>query len=182
MTHDPLLDGLAGLAEDAPPGLLDRIAARWASVEGPLGELFVAFTDHGVAYLRPAGGDAAAEFRRRFRRPLLRGERPPEGVEEALHTGDAGGVAVDLRTLSDFQAAVLHAARGIPRGEVRPYAWVARRVGRPKAVRAVGTALATNPVPLLIPCHRVTRSDGSPGRYIFGEDAKRHLLDTERAG
>jgi methylated-DNA-[protein]-cysteine S-methyltransferase len=182
MTHDPLLEGLSGLAEDAPADLLDRIAARWTTVEGPLGELFVAFTERGVAYVRPTGEEVAQEFRRRFRRPLLAASRAPEGLVSALRTGEGAEVAVDLRGVSDFQAAVLRATRDIPRGEVRPYAWVARRVERPRAVRAVGTALATNPVPLVIPCHRVTRSDGSLGRYLFGEDAKRRLLRAELAG
>ncbi len=67
---------------------------------------------------------------------------------------------------------MLSAAALIPRGQTRPYAWVAERAGRPKAVRAVGSALGRNPVPLLIPCHRVTRSDGSLGDYVFGADAQ----------
>ncbi|HET8632425.1 MAG TPA: methylated-DNA--[protein]-cysteine S-methyltransferase, partial [Thermomicrobiales bacterium] len=85
----------------------------------------------------------------------------------------------DLRGLSEFERAVLLKALDIPRGQVRPYAWVAREIGRPGAVRAVGTALGHNPIPLLIPCHRVVRSDGRPGDYAFGGAAKRAVLAAE---
>ncbi|TDQ46096.1 methylated-DNA--[protein]-cysteine S-methyltransferase [Actinorugispora endophytica] len=180
---DPLIEGLAGLADDAPPRLLDRIAARWVRADSPVGAVFVAFTDRGVAYVRRDGPGVAEEFRRRFGRPLLRADSPPDGLAPALLGGGTAApeVAVDLRGLTGFQADVLRAARTIPRGQVRPYAWVADLVGRPRAVRAVGTALATNPVPLVIPCHRVTRSDGTLGQYIFGADAKADLLREERA-
>jgi O-6-methylguanine DNA methyltransferase len=67
----------------------------------------------------------------------------------------------------------------IPKGEVRSYGWVAREIGRPKAVRAVGSALGHNPVPVVIPCHRVVRSDGMIGNYALGAPMKRELLDTE---
>lgn len=178
MTQDPLITGLAALATDAPAGLLDRIAARWVRVPGPIGELTVAFTDHGIAYVHR--GDGFPEtFRKRFGRPLIEAERPPAGLLPALRTGRSSGLEFDLRGLSDFQRDVLLAARTIPRGEVRPYAWIAALIGRPKAVRAVGTALGGNPVPLLIPCHRVTRSDGVAGGYVFGAEAKEEVLRAE---
>ena len=74
--------------------------------------------------------------------------------------------------LSDFERAVLKAALSIPFGETRTYSWVAERIGKPGAVRAVGSALRKNPWPLIIPCHRVIKSDGSPGRYA-GKDTGR---------
>ncbi|MFB4310243.1 methylated-DNA--[protein]-cysteine S-methyltransferase [Actinomadura sp. GTD37] len=185
-TPDPLAEELAGLAAAAPPGLLDRIAARRVRVPGPLEDgplegLQVAFTDRGVAFLRAGMGERefAEAFRARFARPLLPAARPPAGLLPALRAGRPGGLALDLRGLSEFEAAVLGAAARIPRGQTRPYAWVARQAGRPKAVRAVGSALGRNPVPLLIPCHRVTRSDGSLGDYVFGADAKERLLRAE---
>ena len=89
-------------------------------------------------------------------------------------------VPVDLSTVPAFQAKVLTAAREIPFGEARPYAWIARRIGHPRAVRAVGTALGKNPVPLIVPCHRVLRSDGEAGGYIFGTRVKQRLLGLER--
>ena len=180
MTQDPLITGLAALAADAPDGLLDRIAARWVRVPAPIGELTVAFTDQGVAYVHAGEGFTQA-FRKRFGRPLLAAERPPAGLLPALRTGRSSGLRLDLRGLSDFQRDVLAAARTIPRGEVRPYSWIAARIGRPTAVRAVGTALGQNPVPLLIPCHRVTRSDGAVGDYVFGSAAKERLLLAEGA-
>jgi O-6-methylguanine DNA methyltransferase len=186
-TEHELTGELAGLAVDPPAELLDRVVARWVRVPGPvheLGELYAAVTDRGLAYLRP-GPDPAAfaeDFRARFGRPLLPGERPPAGLLPALRPDGRGGraVKVDLRGLTDFERDVLAATREIPAGQTRPYAWVAREIGRPKAVRAVGSALGRNPVPIVIPCHRVTRSDGDPGGYVFGASAKERLLRAER--
>ncbi len=87
---------------------------------------------------------------------------------------------VDLSAAPDFQAKVLRAAGAIPFGQARPYAWVAQRIGHPRAVRAVGTALGKNPVPLIVPCHRVLKSDGGVGGYIFGTGVKQRLLGLER--
>jgi O-6-methylguanine DNA methyltransferase len=89
-------------------------------------------------------------------------------------------VPVDLSETPDFQRRVLEAARDIPFGEARPYAWVAARIGHPHAVRAVGTALGRNPVPLIVPCHRVWRRDGGLGGYLFGAECKLGLQDLER--
>src|SRR3972149_3972784 len=84
-----------------------------------------------------------------------------------------------LRGLPPFATDVLRGALTIPPGEIRPYAWLAREVGRPKAVRAVGTALAHNPIPILIPCHRIVRSDGLIGDYAWGSAIKRAVLAAE---
>ncbi|MDP2701085.1 MAG: methylated-DNA--[protein]-cysteine S-methyltransferase, partial [Candidatus Rokubacteria bacterium] len=89
-------------------------------------------------------------------------------------------VPVDLSGAPDFQKKVLAAARRIPFGEVRPYAWVAQRIGHPRAVRAVGTALGRNPVPFIVPCHRVLQTGGGLGGYVFGTDVKSRLLSLER--
>jgi len=89
-------------------------------------------------------------------------------------------VPVDLTEAPDFQKKVLGAARDIPFGEVRPYAWVAQRIGHPRAVRAVGTALGRNPVPFIVPCHRVLQTGGGLGGYFFGTDVKSRLLSLER--
>jgi O-6-methylguanine DNA methyltransferase len=86
----------------------------------------------------------------------------------------------DLRGLTPFEQSVLRKTLQIPRGEVRPYGWVAREIGRPAAVRAVGTALANNPIPYFIPCHRVVRTDGKIGNYGGGgPEAKRAILTLE---
>jgi O-6-methylguanine DNA methyltransferase len=184
-SHDPLAAELAVLAADAPRHLLDRVVAHSVRVEGPIGGLFVAFTDRGVAYVRLAqvvhGDDAefAASFHGRFDRPLLPADRPPAGLVSALREGRTRGLRYDLRGLTDFEQAVLRAALEIPRGQVRPYAWIAQEIGRPRAVRAVGSALGRNPVPVLIPCHRVVRSDGAVGEYAFGAPVKERLLTAE---
>lgn len=87
---------------------------------------------------------------------------------------------VDLQHCSDFETAVLQATREIPYGEVRSYKWIAERIGRPRAMRAIGNALHKNPVPIVIPCHRVVKSDGSMGGYAFGAEWKTRLLHLER--
>ena len=181
--HDPLLAGLAAMAVPAPGHLLDAVAARWARVPGPAGDVFVATTDLGVAYLRTAGSaeEFGGLFRARFGRPLFPARRPPAGLLTALRTGRAGRVRLDLRGLTPFAASVLAAAGTIPRGETRPYGWIARQAGRPRAVRAAASALAANPVPLLIPCHRIIQADGVPGDYVFGTSRKEALLRLEGA-
>jgi methylated-DNA-[protein]-cysteine S-methyltransferase len=85
----------------------------------------------------------------------------------------------DLAACAPFQRAVLRAEHAIPRGKVSTYALLAARVGRPGAARAAGTALAANPFPLVVPCHRAVRSDGSPGGYQGGPAMKRALLALE---
>lgn len=181
---DPLLDALGGLAASPPIDLLDRVIARWITVPGKVGELFVGFTDRGINYVRLAETlDSAEEFfesyRNRFGRPLRPAERPPAGLLPALRTGRTRSVQLDLQGVSEFERKVLETTMRIPVGQTRPYAWIAREIGRPGAVRAVGSALARNPVPVLIPCHRVTRSDGQLGDYVFGTHIKEALLRAE---
>jgi O-6-methylguanine DNA methyltransferase len=88
-------------------------------------------------------------------------------------------VPLDLHTGTPFQRKVWRALRQIPHGQTRSYAWVARRIGCPRAVRAVGAACGANPVPILVPCHRVLRSDGSLGGFSAGVDLKARLLALE---
>jgi O-6-methylguanine DNA methyltransferase len=81
-------------------------------------------------------------------------------------------VPADLSGTTPFQRRVLEVVKGIPLGEVRPYAWVAREAGSPKASRAVGSVMANNLVPLLVPCHRIVRNDGRTGQYAFSAREK----------
>lgn len=183
--HDSLATDLADLRVDPPADLLGRIAARWVQVPGPAGPLYVASTDQGIAYVRlgkvvhERDDEFVAAFRERFRRPLLRADKPPAGLLPALRSGRATNLAFDLSGCTDFERDVLRAAQRIPAGQVRPYGWIAHQIGRPKAVRAVGTALGHNPVPVLIPCHRVVRSDGDLGEYVFDRPVKQELLAGE---
>jgi O-6-methylguanine DNA methyltransferase len=86
---------------------------------------------------------------------------------------------LDLEGATDFQQVVWNATRSIPYGEVRSYAWVAKRIGRPGACRAVGGALARNRFPIIVPCHRVVASDGTLGGFGGGLRLKKHLLSIE---
>ena len=90
-------------------------------------------------------------------------------------------VPVDLTGVPDFQARVLHETSQIPFGDVASYADIANRIGHPRAARAVGNALGANPVPVIVPCHRVVRGDGTWGHYLFGERFKTRLLTLERS-
>ena len=85
-----------------------------------------------------------------------------------------------IRPLTHFQRRVCEIVSTIPSGETRTYRWVAEKLGNPKAIRAVGQALKKNPLPGIIPCHRVIRSDGSPGGFSKGEEKKRQLLLSEK--
>lgn len=160
-------------------------ASGWTRVPSPVGELYVAFTERGICYVRiadslPGGVSEFREaYRRRFARPLGSAEQPPTGLLPALHGGDPQSPLFDLRGLSEFQRATLEITRRIPAGETRSYGWVAREMGRPRAARAVGAALGRNPVPVLIPCHRVVRADGTLHGYTSGVDTKERLLRAE---
>jgi O-6-methylguanine DNA methyltransferase len=85
-----------------------------------------------------------------------------------------------MRRITPFAKEVYRVVAKIPLGQVRSYKWVALKAGRPRAHRAVGTILKNNPYPLIIPCHRVIRSDSDLGGYVFGELKKRFLLEEER--
>ena len=182
-TPDRLDDLLTGYfrPDMTPADLATRIARSARAVGADLGELgnrlAIQATPHGVSLIRtgrleqPAGAAA-----RRL------AERAREEIVEYLRGKRAFfSVPVDLSEAGAFQRRVLETARQIPFGEARPYAWVAERIGNPHAVRAVGTALGRNPVPLIVPCHRVWRADGGLGGYLFGVALKRQLLELERS-
>jgi O-6-methylguanine DNA methyltransferase len=186
--------GLRGLRPEPPPTLrpavLERVglADAFVTVAGPVGPLLVAYNGLGVSATAPAGDEArfVARFLARHRRPLRRAGEPPARLLAQLRRYLDPGTRCapprfDLRGVSDFEQAVLRKTAEIPRGEVRPYAWVAGEIGRPAAVRAVGGALNRNPVPVLIPCHRVVGSDGRLTGYAWGVPYKRTLLAAEGA-
>jgi methylated-DNA-[protein]-cysteine S-methyltransferase len=109
----------------------------------------------------------------------------PGGVDRELQAYFAGQLKsftcrYDLAALPPFTRAVLELTAKIPYGEVRSYAWIARELGKPKAARAVGNALARNPVPIIVPCHRVVRGDGAIGGFALGSAWKKRLLDLEK--
>lgn len=158
--------------------------ARYSVFASPVGPLYVAYGDGGI--VRAAFALDETQFRALLRsegRVALRDETPPAAVAAAVQSffqsGRCRPDAFDLRLLGEFERRVLAKALEIPRGEVRSYAWIAREIGYPGAARAVGQALGRNPIPLLIPCHRAVRSDGSLGGYAFGLELKRQLLAAE---
>ena len=192
MTAVRALCGLA--AEAAPPTLLPAVLRRlglgdaYWRLESPVGPVFVAHSKAGISMVTRAS--SAGEFERAFARRFGRAARPEKSPAPARVRALVRNVAsrgrrelrYDLRGLSEFEQAVLRKALEIPSGEVRPYSWIAREIGHPGAVRAAGSALAKNPVPLLIPCHRVVRSDGHIGNYsLGGARNKRRLLEVEGA-
>jgi O-6-methylguanine DNA methyltransferase len=169
--------------------LVERVLARGTdrlfSCNSPLGEVYVGVSQSGVRLLGRAASpeEFAKRYRERFGRLLAWStdettRRMAERVAAAI-AGEKVEVPADLSGTTPFQRRVLEVVRGIDRGEVRPYAWVAREAGSPKASRAVGTVMANNPVPLLIPCHRVIRNDGTTGSYAFGAGEKVGLLEGE---
>ncbi|MEO8190579.1 MAG: methylated-DNA--[protein]-cysteine S-methyltransferase [Acidobacteriota bacterium] len=170
------------------PAVLRRagLADMYWRMASPVGALYVAQGTAGISLVRRAGAGGSSAFEREFRtrlgRPVYPAARPAAAaLRRAVAGKSARELRFDLRGLTDFESAVLRKALEIPAGQVRPYGWIAKEIGRPEAVRAAGSALAKNPLPLLIPCHRVVRTDGRVGDYIFGSGAKRTLLKSEGA-
>ncbi|MCA1580811.1 MAG: methylated-DNA--[protein]-cysteine S-methyltransferase [Acidobacteria bacterium] len=173
------------------PAVLRRVglADVYWRLDSPIGALHVAQGPAGISLVRRAGYGPASgferDFQRRLGRPVYPASRPPSAALRRAVSGkglrEDRRVRFDLRRLTDFESAVLRKALEIPAGQVRPYGWIAREIGRPEAGRAAGSALAKNPLPILIPCHRVVRTDGKIGDYIFGSAFKRALLRSEGA-
>lgn len=187
-----ITDALTELRTTAPAEAIDAALAASGVVDGyvtrsnALGTLYVAFSPVGVTAVDLA--DSPDDFEQRYahthdRRAVPLNKVPPaidRHLDRAIETGRPGSLPLDFRGLTEFQAAVLRTTARIPQGEVRPYGWVAREIGSPGAVRAVGSALARNPVPVVVPCHRVVRSDGKLGKYSLGDSTnKRVLLESE---
>ena len=179
----------------APADLGQRVLARvrapeelrYAEVDTVYGRLFAAYGPRGLKLIAPADDGAAfvAECGRRFGQQARPDPEPDARLLERLQRALAGDrqaaarLPVDLAWVGEFQREVLEVARRIPRGEVRTYGWIARELGRPRAARGVGSALHHNPLPFLIPCHRVVGSDGLLRGYAFGLDTKRRVLEAE---
>lgn len=177
----------ARLADTAArDGILD---VAYRTVDTPVGTLLLAATEQGlirVAYPN-AGHEAALEQLAELVSPRIlnapgRLDPVARQLEEYFgHRRRVFDVPLDLRLAKGFRRGVLAHLQQIPYGSTESYAQVATAAGSPRAVRAAGTACATNPVPIVVPCHRVVRSDGSFGGYAGGPDAKRALLHLEAA-
>ncbi|MFL6731172.1 MAG: bifunctional transcriptional activator/DNA repair enzyme AdaA [Sphingomicrobium sp.] len=155
---------------------------RWTHFDSPLGQMLIAATSKGICRL--TFDDSVNSLRRLFPKALIVEDSGglKELVEGALAAIESPRAASELPidvAGTAFQEAVWRELRKIPAGETRSYAQIAAAIGQPRAVRAVGTANGDNHVAVLIPCHRVIRSDGSLGGYAGGLDRKRKLLAAE---
>lgn len=169
----------------AAEGLLD---VAYDLVDSPVGQLLVAVTDHGVCEISydPEPEREEEQLARAFGVRVLRSPKPTDEARRQLDEYFAGKrkdfeLALDLRLAREFGRAVLEELARVPYGELTTYGTLATRAGRPRAARAVGTVMNRNPVPIVLPCHRVVGSTGSLVGYAGGLDRKRMLLELEGA-
>ena len=142
--------------------------------DSPLGKLYLTFSGDslsGVSFTKPS----AISFKK--------GSAPENFIKELdlYFKGLNSTFSQKIKLLSgtEFELKVWHALNDIPYGETKTYKWIAEKIGSPSAVRAVGQALSKNPIPIVIPCHRVIESDGSIGGYSSGANIKKRLLEME---
>lgn len=174
-------------AKSCLPVVSDAVCHSFDSFEVDGQVVHVAFSSRGITRIdlhEQNAEDFVNKYRRRFTRELRR-KPMPSGYRTAIERALSGQVTslpdIDISHLSEFEQEVLLSIVRIPHGEARTYEWVARSVGRPKAVRAIGNVMASNPVPFLLPCHRVLPSSGGIGNYGYGTEMKRRLLAAEDA-
>jgi methylated-DNA-[protein]-cysteine S-methyltransferase len=196
---DRLFDALPTVDEDTTTRLHARLVAAadrdgvldvaYRTVDSPVGELLLAATGEGlvrVAFTGQGFDDVLATLATSVSPRILRAPAKLDAASRQLDEYFTGrrtvfDLPLDLRLATGFRRAVVQYLPRIAYGRTESYAEVAEAAGRPKAFRAVGTACARNPLPLVVPCHRVVRSDGSYGEYAGGPDAKRTLLRLEAA-
>jgi len=175
------------LAENSQAaGVLD---VAYRTLDTPVGTLLLAATEAGlvrVAYAAEGHDQVLENLAARVSPRILKAPRRLDAAARELGEYFAGqrrrfDLPLDYRLATGFRRKVVGYLPGIGYGDTASYAAVAAAVGSPRAFRAVGTACATNPLPLIVPCHRVIRSDGDPGPYLGGRDAKRLLLELEAA-
>jgi len=185
---ESLAKAVRALAVEPPrsckEAVCSKISDAFAKVETASGPVFVAFSDRGLRMIYRANSEKAfrAAYVKKYARPLEEGSLPERLRKQVIAAVEGHGVdhpLVDFEDAGELEGEVLRTLSRIPRGEVRTYAWVAQQVGRPKAVRAVGTICAKNVVPFVVPCHRVVPSTGGIGEYAFGAPVKRALLERE---
>lgn len=178
---------LEQLRQRAPASLTRSIdlgvgrADGYRLYDSPLGHVAITFNVEGVSSVRLPTADLEADFAATHGRSLFPAQ-PPAGwdrlIGRAIEAGRPGPLPLDLRGVSEFRRRVMEAAATIPRGQVRPYGWLAQSIGRPGAARAAGSAMSHNPVPLIVPCHRVVRADGHIGAYSLGGPENKWILLT----
>jgi methylated-DNA-[protein]-cysteine S-methyltransferase len=167
-------------------GLLD---VAYASMDSPVGELLVAATPRGLvrlAYVEEAPESVLEDLATRVSPRVLRAPERTDAVRRELEAYFAGSLhdfatPVDWSLVRGFAVAVLRATARVPFGELTTYRDVAGAAGSPRAARAAGNALGSNPIPIVVPCHRVVHAGGGLGGYTGGLDRKRFLLALEGA-
>jgi methylated-DNA-[protein]-cysteine S-methyltransferase len=196
---DGIFAAIPELDEDAQRALHARLVAdareadlldvAYRTVDSPVGKLLLAATEQGlvrVAYAREDHDAVLAHLAANISPRVLRAPVRLETAARELDEYFTGhrvefDLPIDLRLAGGFRRTVLSHLTDIAYGSTASYAAIAAAAGNPKAVRAVGTACATNPMPVVLPCHRVVRSDGTIGQYVGGTEAKRALLTLESA-
>lgn len=177
-------EGRLGMAPSAWANGGRGVTIRWAVVDTSLGAMLVAATDKGVCRLSFGEGRAALEARFPHAELVEGGAAFADLLSAVIAAveapGDFAHIPLDVKGTA-FQEAVWRELRRIPAGETRSYAQLAAAAGNPKAMRAAGSANGANNVAVLIPCHRVIRTDGSLGGYAYGLEIKRALLTREGA-
>ena len=155
-------------------------------VSSPIGDLWIAWRNAGITFVGIDRGEdeetAIATIERRLSRPVRVAEMPAwiaEALQRFFATWAVDFALIDISGLSAFEQAALRKAAQIPPGEVRSYGWIAREIGHPQAARAVGQAMARNPVALLFPCHRVVDASGALHNYNYGVEVKARILEME---
>lgn len=182
---ETLASTLKALVPASPRSCKDTLKGKCATSFDQVDGIWVAFSKEGLRMIHRGGteDEFRAKFARRYSQPLEHAALPDrlrKQVTAALRGEGTAEPLVDWgEEATELEREVLNTLSRIPRGEVRTYAWVARQVGRPKAVRAVGNILANNVVPIVVPCHRVVPAGGGIGNYAFGSAAKRELLQRE---
>lgn len=198
-THTP--EELIRAAASAPPDAAEEAALRfaeraaadglveiaYATADSPFGQLTIAATDRGVVRLNLPRYDAAkflARLSEELSPAILEVPAKLDPVRRQLDDYFEGrlkrfDVPLDWQLMHGFQEKVLRATYEIPYGRTLTYGEVAAEAGNPRAFRAAGTALGHNPIPLIVPCHRVTRAGGIPGNYGGGPEMKKALLELE---
>jgi methylated-DNA-[protein]-cysteine S-methyltransferase len=163
-----------------------RPPVYYAGMEGPIGDLWMAVTEKGLMRVSFAQDETSfiTEVHERTRTEVIRSSKKLAGIVAELKEYFSGtrsrfDFAIDLSLVTPFQRRVLQAAANIPIGQVITYGELAGRIGQPQASRAVGQALGRNPVPVVIPCHRIVGGGGGIGGYTGGLHIKRKLLQIE---
>lgn len=183
---EPLTGSVTGLMDAGVAGIVD---VAYTFVETPVGSLLVAATEHGlvrVAFDREDHEAVLTSLAALVSPRLVFDARRLDEAATQIEAYFAGtlrrfDLPLDLRLVTGFRLEVVRHLAETGYGRVESYAQVAAATGRPRAVRAVGTACARNPLPVVVPCHRVVRSDGALGGYLGGAEAKRTLLALERS-